>query len=47
MKDIAAKINELFDNFTAQGVLDIIKLIVDKIFAFIREEEEIPAAPAE
>jgi hypothetical protein len=44
MKEIAAKINELFDNFSAQGVLDIINLIVDKIFAFIRKEEDIPAA---
>ena len=45
MSEIAAKINELFADFSAQGVLDIIKLIVDKIFAFIRDEEEIPAAP--
>lgn len=47
MKEIVAKIEELFGNFTAQGVLDIIKLIVDKIFAFIRAEEDIPATPAE
>ncbi len=43
MDAIVAKINELLENFSAQGVLDLIQIIVDKIFNFIRTEEEIPA----
>ena len=41
MKDIAAAINALIEKFSAQGVLDLVQLVMDKIFAFIKKEEEI------
>ena len=41
MKEIAAAINALIENFSAQGVLDLVQLVMDKIFAFIKKEEEI------
>ena len=39
MSAIVDAINALIEDFSAQGVLDLIKMIVDKIFAFIKNEE--------
>ena len=41
MTAIVEKINALIADFSAQGVVDLLALILGKIFDFVKSEEEI------